>query len=57
GGWPGALIAQQKLRHKSKKQPFRVVYWFTVAANCGALVWLLSPGGALTIRSLLSGGA
>ncbi len=23
GGWPGALIAQQKLHHKSKKQPFR----------------------------------
>jgi len=41
GGWPGALIAQQKLRHKSKKQPFRVVFWLTVLLNCAGLLWLL----------------
>jgi uncharacterized membrane protein YsdA (DUF1294 family)/cold shock CspA family protein len=46
GGWPGALVAQNKLRHKSSKVSFRVVYWATVVINCGALVWLLTPEGA-----------
>ena len=54
GGWPGALIAQQKLRHKSKKQSFRSVFWVTVLINCGAFVWLLTPTGAATLQSLIS---
>lgn len=33
GGWPGALLAQQWLRHKSSKPKFRVVFWSTVALN------------------------
>lgn len=37
GGWPGALIAQAALRHKSRKLPFRVVLWATVAVHCGAI--------------------
>ena len=37
GGWPGALLAQQKLRHKSYKQPFRVVFWLTVILNVSTL--------------------
>lgn len=41
GGWPGALVAQNFLRHKSSKQPFRVVYWGTVVLNCAALVWVV----------------
>lgn len=45
GGWPGALIAQQALRHKSRKQPFRFVFWVTVLINCGALLWLFTPDG------------
>jgi uncharacterized membrane protein YsdA (DUF1294 family)/cold shock CspA family protein len=45
GGWPGALVAQQVLRHKSKKESFRTVFWLTVLVNCGALLWLLSRSG------------
>lgn len=46
GGWPGALVAQGLLRHKSKKQPFQFVFWVTVMLNCGALIWLLTPHGS-----------
>ena len=42
GGWPGALIAQQVLRHKSSKGAFQLVFWTTVAVNCAAVAWLLS---------------
>ncbi|PKI16419.1 DUF1294 domain-containing protein [Colwellia sp. 12G3] len=45
GGWPGAAIAQQMLRHKSKKAEFRVAFWFTVVANSAALAWLMSAHG------------
>lgn len=41
GGWPGALIAQRTLRHKSKKPSFQVVFLLTVLANCAMLGWYL----------------
>jgi uncharacterized membrane protein YsdA (DUF1294 family) len=41
GGWPGGLLAQQWLRHKTVKQPFRSLFWCTVAANLGLFLWLL----------------
>ncbi len=53
GGWPGALAAQRLLRHKSAKASFQATFWVTVALNCGALGWLLSPSGARTLQSLL----
>lgn len=43
GGWPGALLAQQWLRHKSAKQSFRAVFWVTVVLNVVGLVLLCSP--------------
>ncbi|MBU1664826.1 MAG: DUF1294 domain-containing protein [Gammaproteobacteria bacterium] len=51
GGWPGALVAQYRLRHKSRKLSFRVVFWATVVLNCGALGWLFTPSGAHVLRS------
>lgn len=33
GGWPGAFLAQQRLRHKSAKLPYRVIFWLIVALH------------------------
>jgi uncharacterized membrane protein YsdA (DUF1294 family)/cold shock CspA family protein len=52
GGWPGAWVAQSVLRHKSRKQPFRTVFWLTVMLNCAAVAWLSTPGGRATLDSL-----
>jgi len=37
-GWPGALLAQQLLRHKSSKPAFVSKYWATVIANIAGFV-------------------
>lgn len=41
GGWPGALLAQQFLRHKSAKVQFLTVFWITVFLNAAGFVVLL----------------
>ncbi|WP_353808206.1 DUF1294 domain-containing protein [Agromyces sp. SYSU T00194] len=38
GGWPGAIVAQQVLRHKTVKRAFRVPFWITVVVNVLAFV-------------------
>lgn len=40
GGWPGAIVAQQRLRHKSSKASFRAQFWGTVLGNMAGLVGL-----------------
>jgi uncharacterized membrane protein YsdA (DUF1294 family)/cold shock CspA family protein len=55
GGWPGALVAQQKIRHKSRKQPFRSIFWITVLLNGGLFFWLLTPAPTDTLRTLFAG--
>lgn len=37
-GWPGALLAQYLLRHKSYKKSFRLVFWGVVVLNVGLLL-------------------
>ena len=38
GGWSGALIAQDKLQHKSSKFSFKIVFFLTIALNLFLLV-------------------
>ncbi|WIO73984.1 DUF1294 domain-containing protein [Porticoccaceae bacterium LTM1] len=49
-GWPGALLAQQRFRHKTKKLSFQIVFWLTVVVNLSAIVWLHTDRGHLFVR-------
>ncbi len=42
-GWPGALLAQQLLRHKTSKPDFVSVFWTTVLLNFAGLYVAHSP--------------
>lgn len=42
GGWPGALLAQRTLRHKTRKSGFQILFRLTVLVNCGVLAWLIT---------------
>lgn len=43
GGWPGAIVAQQILRHKSNKASFRSKFWGSVVLNICGFLALNSP--------------
>jgi uncharacterized membrane protein YsdA (DUF1294 family)/cold shock CspA family protein len=53
GGWPGALVAQNRLRHKSSKTSFLVVFWMTALLNCALLGLYLTPSGGRALRVAL----
>ena len=54
GGWPGALIAQQMLRHKSIKQPFQFIFWLTVIVNVGLLIGSLMGADVNALHEWIS---
>lgn len=56
GGWPGALVAQRLFRHKTRKQPFQVIFWCGVVVNCGVIGWLIYTGEAARLWAGLGGG-
>ncbi|CDT76095.1 MULTISPECIES: cold shock and DUF1294 domain-containing protein [Vibrio] len=45
GGWPGALLAQFQLRHKSRKQPFKFILWVAILLNVCGFLWLFTEQG------------
>ena len=34
GGWPGAWLAQQVMRHKTQKMRFRLIFFGMAVTNC-----------------------
>jgi uncharacterized membrane protein YsdA (DUF1294 family) len=47
GGWPGSIVAQQTLRHKTRKQSFRRAFWATVVLNLVVLAALAVVANAV----------
>ena len=53
GGWPGALLAQQWLRHKSAKGRFKVILWLAIISNitiCAGLVYFAEQQQLININ-------
>jgi len=42
GGWPGAILGQEFLRHKTVKGRFRIIFYMTVLGNLFVLALLYS---------------
>ncbi|KRF08892.1 hypothetical protein ASH00_04215 [Arthrobacter sp. Soil782] len=43
GGWPGGIVAQQVLRHKTRKARFRFAFWNSVVVNLLAFALFTTP--------------
>ena len=55
GGWPGGLIAQQKMRHKTVKASFQTGFWVSVVVNLLGVAWLWYSGIAARLSELVIG--
>ncbi len=53
GGWPGAIVAQRMVNHKTSKQPFRSVFWITVLLNVAFIGWTFTHNGEYLLYSYL----
>ncbi|MDO3381254.1 DUF1294 domain-containing protein [Gilvimarinus algae] len=54
GGWPGALLARHLFRHKTRKQPFRTLFWLCVIANTALFSLLFTLPGEQLLNDLLA---
>ena len=52
GGWPGAICAQQMLRHKTQKASFRAVFWVTVVVNVLVFAVVTTPIGGMLLAAV-----
>jgi uncharacterized membrane protein YsdA (DUF1294 family) len=41
-GWPGAVLAQRWLRHKSAKRSFQLKFWLTVVTNISVAALIIT---------------
>lgn len=50
GGWPGVILGQRLLRHKTIKTKFRILFWLTVllhvAISAGITYLIWQSGGS-----------
>lgn len=53
GGWPGALIAQRTLHHKSRKKSFQIAYYITVVLNISVVSFYFLSGPNFLRHDLL----
>lgn len=44
GGWPGAALARQRLRHKTRKPSFSVMLWLSALLHIGFIAAYLLVG-------------
>jgi len=44
GGWPGAYVAQQTMRHKTVKESYQITFWLIIAIHAGGWgLWIFDP--------------
>lgn len=52
GGWPGALVAQQMLRHKTSKLSFQSTFWLSVLLSLGVTAYFHTEEGMQMLNSI-----
>ncbi len=55
GGWPGALLAQHMLRHKTSKESFQASFWLIVILHFVILIALIAEQKLQWIKFVTAG--